>query len=88
MSHLVNINIEEVSQDPDRHEIKWGNKEVVCKMYSMNKNTLTRWLADMREHPEFAKGVVNPTHKIVLIHLDTFEEYFKWLDQNRYRRNK
>lgn len=86
MPQPIKINFEEVNQDPERAEIKYGNKEVVCRIYSMNKSTLSYWLKDMRENPKFAHGVVNPTHKIVLIHLDTFEDYFRWLEKNRYRR--
>ena len=86
MPKPITINLTEIAQDPERTKIKYGNKAVVCKMYSMNKSTLNDWLKDMRNNPEFAHGVLNPTHKIVLIHLDTFEEYFKWLDKNRYRR--
>jgi len=86
VSKPITINLNEVSQDPERAKIKYGNKEVICKMYSMNKSTLNYWLKGMRDNPKFAPGVVNPTHKIVLIHLDTFEEYFRWLEKNRYRR--
>ena len=86
MPQPVKINIEEVNQDPERAQIKYGNKAVVCKMYSMNKSTLDDWLINMRRNPKFSHGVVNPTHRIVLIHLDTFEEYFRWLEKNRYRR--
>ncbi|EDP68449.1 excisionase, putative [Carnobacterium sp. AT7] len=86
MAKPITINLNEVSQDPDRAKIKYGNKAVVCKMYSMNKSTLNDWLKDMRSNPKFADAVVNPTHKIVLINLDRFEDYFRWLEKNRYRR--
>jgi len=86
MAKPVSINIEEVNQDPERAQIKYGNKAVVCKMYSMNKSTLDDWLINMRRNPEFADAVVNPTHRIVLINLDRFEDYFRWLEKNRYRR--
>lgn len=86
MPQPVVINLNEVNQDPERAKIKYGNKSVVCKMYSMNKFTLDTWLKDIRKNPEFADAVVNPTHKIVLINLDRFEDYFRWLEKNRYRR--
>lgn len=86
MPKPVTINLNEVQQDPERAKIKYGSIDVVAKMYSMNRNTLKTWLMDMRDHPEFNHGVLNPTHKIVLINLNVFEDYVKWLDQNRYRR--
>ena len=86
MPQPVKINLDEINRDPERAQIKYGNKEVVCKMYSMNKSTLNDWLKDMRNNPEFSDGVINPTHRIVLINLDRFEDYFRWLEKNRYRR--
>lgn len=86
MPQPITINIEEVNQDPERAKIKYGNKEVICKMYSMKHGTVTKWIGEMRDNPEFSDGVINPTHKIVLINLDRFEDYFRWLEKNRYKR--
>lgn len=85
MPKPVMIDLDEVAQDPERSKIKYGNYDVVEKMYSIKKNTLKKWTEEMRGHPEFKKGIYNPTHKIVLIHLDTFEEFFKWKEANRYK---
>lgn len=85
MPKPVRIDLAEVASNPERVEVKYGNKEVICKMYSMNKSTLNDWLRDMRDNTQFAHGVLNPTHKIVLINLEVFEEYIKWLDKNRYK---
>lgn len=87
MPKPVTIDIETVQQDPERANILYGSIDVVAKMYSMNRSTLKNWLMDMREHPKFKHGVLNPTHKIVLIKLDVFEEYVIWLSVNRYRRS-
>lgn len=86
MPKPVTINLEEVNQNPERTKIKYGNKDVICKMYSLKKPTLNYWLRDMRDNPKFSHGVINPTHKIVLIELSVFEEYVRWLEKNRYRR--
>lgn len=86
MPKPVMIDLNAIEQNPDRAEIKYGSKEVICKMYSMKKGTLDKWLMDMRDLPQFKHGVLNPTHKIVLINLDVFEDYVQWLDENRYRR--
>lgn len=86
MPKPIMINPEEVAHNPERAAIKWGNKKVVAKFYSISISTVTRWADGMRNDPNFADGVVNPTHKICLINLDRFEDYFKWLDENRYKR--
>ena len=51
MPKPITINLNKVSQDPERAQIKYGKKAVVCKMYSMNKFTLDTWLKDMRRNP-------------------------------------
>ena len=42
----------------------------------------------MREHPEFRKYIVNPTHKIVFINYKGFELFVKWKSRNRYLSKK
>lgn len=86
MPKPVMINFEEVEQNPDRVEVKWGSKEVISRIFSVNPSTVTRWIKEMRDNPNFKQYVINPTHKIVLIHLDGFEEYARWLQDNRYKR--
>ena len=86
MPRPIRINLEEVEQNPERVKIKYGNKEVVCKMYSIKKASLERWLRIMSDHPEFSNGVLHPTHKIVLIELDVFDDFVRWMDRTRYRR--
>ncbi|MPM20331.1 hypothetical protein SDC9_66760 [bioreactor metagenome] len=86
MPKPITIDLSTVEQDPDRTAIKWGNKEVISKVFSVKESTVTRWIAEMRDNPKFKQYVVNPTHRIVLINLDGFEEYFLWLQDNRYRR--
>lgn len=88
MPKPITIDYAAVEQNPDRAAIKWGNKEVIGKVFSLKSGTVTKWIADMREHPDFRKYVINPTHKIVLIHLDGFEQYALWLEENRYRRSR
>ncbi|WP_071131341.1 excisionase [Enterococcus timonensis] len=88
MPKPIQIDLEEVAMDPERAEIKYGSKDVVIKMYSISKASLNKWISQMSEIPEFASGVIHPTHKIVLIELDTFDLFVRWMDKNRYRRKK
>lgn len=86
MAKAPEIDYESIAVDPDRKEILYGNKEVIMKMFSLKKGTLDDWLMQMR-NSKFADGVLNPTHKIVLIHIDRFEEFCKWKDENRFKRS-
>lgn len=86
MPKPVMLNFEEVEQNPDRVEVKWGSKAVISRVFSVNESTVTRWIADMRDNPLLRGYIINPTHRIVLINLDGFEEYARWLQDNRYKR--
>lgn len=86
MPKPVTLDFETIELNPERAAVRWGNKEVISRVFSVNPSTVTRWIADMRDNPKFSRYVINPTHKIVLISLDGFEEYALWLQDNRYRR--
>lgn len=86
MSKPIQIDLDKVAMDPERASIKYGNKAVVMKMYSISKASLDKWVAKMGMLPQFADGVLHPTHKIVLIELDVFDEFVRWMDKNRYKR--
>ncbi|MFU2164563.1 DNA-binding protein [Streptococcus pluranimalium] len=58
---------------------EWGDKKSLLKRWKgLNKYTLNRWIAEMREHREFKQFIINPTHKLVFINLDGFEEFLRW----------
>ncbi|HFR3474466.1 TPA: DNA-binding protein, partial [Streptococcus suis] len=40
------------------------------------------WLSEMRENKKFKHYVINPTHKLVFINLDGFEEFLTWKEKN------
>lgn len=42
----------------------------------------------MQDTPQFSSGVIHPTHKVVLIELDVFDEFVHWMDKNRYKKRK
>ncbi|PCS04082.1 excisionase [Lactococcus chungangensis CAU 28 = DSM 22330] len=42
----------------------------------------------MLEHPEFKKGVLNPTHKIVFINKEVILEFVSWKEETRYKSYK
>ncbi|EAF5050736.1 hypothetical protein QPJ54_000436 [Listeria monocytogenes] len=48
---------------------EWFSKVALLEIYQgLNKNSLNRFISEMRNNKEFRKGVVNPTHKLVFIH--------------------
>lgn len=66
---------------------EWGTKQALLKRYEgLNIYTLNRWLSEMRNDATFRQGVINPTHKIVLINFVTFQEFLFW-KQHHYIRN-
>ncbi|MDC0826914.1 excisionase [Lactococcus petauri] len=67
-------------------DAEWCDKEhLMQKWEGLTKPTLTAWLKEMRERPEFKKGVLNPTHKIVFINKEVFQAFVEWKEATRYK---
>lgn len=72
-----------------KEDAEWCDKEhLMQKWEGLSKPTLNVWLKEMRERPEFKKGVLNPTHKIVFINKEVFQEFVQWKEATRYRSYK
>lgn len=57
----------------------YGTKQSILKRYEgLNIYTLNRWLSEMRDNKQFRSGVINPTHKLVFINFEIFEEFLYW----------
>lgn len=57
----------------------YGTKQSILKRYEgLNIYTLNRWLSEMRDNKQFRFGVINPTHKLVFINFEIFEEFLYW----------
>ncbi|RZI48132.1 DNA-binding protein [Lactococcus kimchii] len=57
----------------------WTNKKGILMRYeNLNIYTLNRWLSEMRDNKRFRNGVINPTHKLVFINLEIFEDFLYW----------
>ncbi len=62
---------------------EWANKQAVLRRWEgLNIHTLNRWISEMRENREFKNYVINPTHKLVFINLEGFEEFVIWKQRN------
>lgn len=58
---------------------EWADKKSILKRWDgLNLYTLNRWLGEMRDNKHFKNYVINPTHKLVFINLEGFEEFLRW----------
>ncbi|HGD3704324.1 DNA-binding protein [Streptococcus agalactiae] len=58
---------------------EWGDKKsILVRWEGLNPYTLNRWISEMRNHKQFRDYVINPTHKLVFINLEGFEEFLRW----------
>lgn len=58
---------------------EWADKKALMRRWEgLNQYTLNRWLSEMRENKQFKDYVINPTHKLVFINLEGFEEFLRW----------
>lgn len=57
----------------------WVNKDGLIKRFEgLNRNTLNKWLMEMREEKEFRQYVLNPSHKLVWINIEGFLAFLEW----------
>lgn len=62
---------------------EWGTKKsILVRWEGLNIHTLNRWLTEMRENRKFKDYVINPTHKLVFVNLDGFQEFLVWKQRN------
>ena len=54
----------------------------------LNPYTLNRWISEMRNHKQFRDYVINPTHKLVFINLEGFEEFLRWKQKGAVKEGK
>lgn len=60
-------------------DTEWVNKDGLIKRFEgLNRNTLNKWLMEMRNSNEFCKFVINPSHKLVWINTEGFLSFLKW----------
>ncbi|WP_242257634.1 DNA-binding protein [Streptococcus thoraltensis] len=58
---------------------EWADKKAILRRWEgLNQYTLNRWLGEMRDNKQFKDYVINPTHKLVFINLEGFEEFLRW----------
>ncbi|MGF1373206.1 DNA-binding protein [Streptococcus infantarius] len=58
---------------------EWADKKAILRRWEvLNQYTPNRWLGEMRDNKQFKDYVINPTHKLVFINLEGFEEFLRW----------
>ncbi|WP_281738411.1 hypothetical protein [Enterococcus dispar] len=63
----------------DEIDAEWVNKDGLIRRFEgLNRNTLNKWLMEMRNSKDFCSFVVNPTHKLVWINTKGFLSFIKW----------
>ncbi|MDT2613287.1 hypothetical protein [Enterococcus dongliensis] len=68
----------------DEVEGLWVDKDGLMRRFEgLNRNTLNKWLVEMRLTNEFSKYVINPTHKLVWINVDGFVAFLQWKAHER-----
>lgn len=72
----------------ENSQAEWVDKKALMRRYEgLNIYTLNRWLSEMRENKLFRQGVINPTHKLVYVNLEIFQDFLYW-KQHGYSRVK
>ncbi|MGY0354228.1 hypothetical protein ACWY2R_07030 [Enterococcus avium] len=65
-------------------ETEWVDKDGLIKRFEgLNRNTLNKWLMEMRYSKDFNSYVINPTHKLVWINIEGFLSFLKWKSHER-----
>ncbi|NTL99171.1 hypothetical protein HQ708_07110 [Enterococcus faecium] len=72
MENIKTISVQDI-------ETAWVDKDGLIKRFEgLNRNTLNKWLMEMRNSNEFSSYVVNPSHKLVWINIEGFLLFLKW----------
>lgn len=81
--------LEIIRKDPDKEKTDYMTKEVVLKKIDgLKLGTLNDYIADCRDNYPVKHTILNPSHKICLIHYGQFEEYLQWRSDNRLKARK
>lgn len=77
--------IDVIKTDPTLEDVKYGNKDVICKVFSMKKPTLDKWIKDIKDNFPIENTVINPTEKTCFINIAKFEDYLIWKSEKKYK---
>ncbi|MFR3683916.1 MAG: hypothetical protein ACLTXM_02610 [Enterococcus sp.] len=56
--------------------------------YKNHVSTFQKILAEFKDHPDYQEGYRLPTYKVPIVRIDLFDQYLKWRDLNKFKRNK
>lgn len=77
--------IETISKEPDLENVRYGNKDVICKVFSMKKSTLDDWIRECKDEFPVENTVINPGG-LCLINIEKWEQFLIWKSNKKYRK--
>lgn len=83
MSKETYINVIELPQ-------AWMAKDeaIIYFGYKQHKALFQKLLKEFKEHEKFKEGYRLPTPNMPTIDIQEFDEFLKWREKNKYKRNK
>lgn len=73
-----------LSTDPELENVKYANKEVICKVFSMKRSTLDDWVREAKDKFPVENTVINPGG-LCLINMDKWEQFLIWKHENKFK---
>lgn len=68
---------------------EWDRRDQLLKRFNgLKQSTLADYQREMESMDEFKHGILKPTHSVTYIHIETFVDYLRWKESNRYRSKK
>lgn len=80
------INIGKVVEVPQLYMAK--EEACICFGYKNHRPTFQKLLREFKEHPKFAKGYRLSTSGVPTVHIQLFDDFLSWRDENKYKRKK
>jgi len=81
--------LEIIGNDPDKEEMEYMTKEVVLKKIAgLKEGTLNDYIRDCKDNFSVEHTILNPSHKVCLIHYKQFKQYLQWRSDNQLKARK
>ncbi|MBJ6745547.1 excisionase [Streptococcus sp. 121] len=73
----------------EKEEATYGDYAHLMERWEgLTEGTAKNWATEMRNHPDFAQFVYNPTHKLFFVDYEGFRLFVKWKSRNRFKTKK
>lgn len=87
---MLQPTIEQLANAVEKDPVEeWYRREELQKKFvGLKTSTLTNYVNEMSEYPEFSQGILRPTTNVTFIHKRLFLAYLRWKDSNKFQRKK